>query len=199
MTDKKLSDLLSELKPIVLSRGRVSVRLGGIHLFMEHSRQDQYLDNITSVNVPNDRRRDFQVLWVYNARQLTLSFASLLHELGHIFNDHAPVIHGELRRNTDPYHVVMEQELEAWYWARTKWHLAPIRRRWPSELEMYFIEGYGNNRRPYLNERHEDLLNLMSVEEELLYRGFSHRTKAYTGKERIELDPYTDGIQIRSY
>lgn len=102
----------------------------------------------------DDKRRNSVVIWYYNPRQWTVSFAILLHELGHYDLNHVP---------QDPIHE-LQTELEAWEWAVEAWEYAkPVNRRFPYIWRNMLLDTHYRYSDPYIDH---DERNWLDFEEE---------------------------------
>ena len=199
MTDDLLTTLMIEMREMIERPGvkQIDTNQRGVRISVKKTSTSAYdQDEGSYVLSYEDRRYSPRIVLKANPREWTLTFATFLHELGHIMNDHAPVTYDRLG-NESWLGFLLEEELEAWCWARTKWHTVPLRTRYPFQYEMDMLSTYGYYD-PITYYSHDDLIAHAHAEEDIIYKDFTHRSKVYANKEYRHLDPYTD-LPIQRY
>lgn len=159
--DKDLESFLEALKECVtIHKGRVYSKVWGIDFIAVPSYTEYKYLSRSAFHYPQDRRFNRQIEWFYNPRQLTYSYAVLLHELGHFV----------LRHDLSDDNMVSElsDEIEAWEWAMSKWHLVPLRTRFPQYLMEMLLHTYFRNNDVFVEEDFIELEEIFYGEEKEL-------------------------------
>lgn len=140
MNDLVLKNMLEKAKPLLKRRLPLRYQTQrGLDIYAEHTYKPMWAVDTTSngtfdantYHVPKDGRRNKMIIWVYNSRMLTVSFAILLHELGHHYGEQTSWTKEGERHNQDWGFGNVEDELLAWDWAISKWDLVPLRTSFP--------------------------------------------------------------------
>ena len=105
----------------------------------------------------HDKRYKNKIVTWYNTRQLTVTFAAMLHELGHEYLNHTHIYDG--------FDQKLESEIEAWDWAHAHWNQVPVRRRWPILYEEACLNSYAMHLDPFVTDYY------YNIEREMIYDG----------------------------
>jgi len=130
-------------------KGIITVNLDRVKV-ISHPTKKSLLGLVGGVHrVFKDKRYKNQIMTMYNPRQLTLSFANILHELGHEYMRHHV-------KTIEP-HEILEEELEAWMWARAHWPQVPVARKFPTLYEEACLDSYTRTEDPFVQDYYFDI------------------------------------------
>jgi len=153
---EEIKSLLIYLKPLLKQKDSCIVNATDFELVCTHTYRDVLTNTESYVGLYNDGRYKKRIVWEYNIRELTKSYSTLLHEMGHIYSDNPSYISntipvfggGKSRCNMDDHELLLG-ELAAWDWCCDNWKYVPLRTRFPYEYMYNCLDTYYTNNDQY--------------------------------------------------